>query len=129
MLMGHGEDDAGTSEAVIDSGGGGESWRALDKTWGKVRAGALPSLGCWQIQRLVALGAPCCRRSGARRAAEEEEQLEALMRQGRAADAGRTSGCKSDERAQRLIGWAEKPKDYMINRHRGAWLSGTAQVR
>jgi len=46
-----------TSEAVNDSGDGGESWRALDKTWGKVRAGALPSLGCWQIQRLAALGA------------------------------------------------------------------------
>ena len=76
MLMGHGEDDAGTSEAVIDSGGGGESWRALDKTWGKVRAGALPSLGCWQIQRLAALRA--LPRTG------EEAVIEELWSRGRA---------------------------------------------
>jgi hypothetical protein len=43
-------DDAGdeTRETGDDSGDGGG---------GEVRAGALPSLGCWQIKRLVALGA------------------------------------------------------------------------
>jgi len=50
----------------------------------------------------------------------EEAAIEELLSQGRATDTGRPSGCASDERAQRLIGWAEKPKDYMINRHRGA---------
>ena len=45
--------------------------------------------------------------------------IEALLSQGRATDTGGTSGCASDERAQRLIGWAETPKDGMINRHRG----------
>jgi len=45
--------------------------------------------------------------------------IEALLSQGRATDAGGTSGCASDERAHWLIGWAETPKDGMINRHRG----------
>ena len=92
--MGHGEDDAGTSEAVIESGDGGRAGVAL---------GALLQKK-WRWAR-------CCRRSGARRAAaEEEEELEALLRQGRAADDGGPIGCARDERAQRLFGWAETPK-------------------
>ena len=45
--------------------------------------------------------------------------IEALLSQGRATGNGGPSGCASDERAQRLIGWAETPKEGMINRHRG----------
>ena len=41
MLMGHGEDDAGTSEAVIESGDGGRAGVALgvllQKKWRSVR--------------------------------------------------------------------------------------------
>ena len=36
MLMGHGEDDAGTSEAVIDSGDGGGAGELLTKRGGRL---------------------------------------------------------------------------------------------
>jgi hypothetical protein len=36
MLMGHGEDDAGTSEAVIDSGDGGRAGELLTKRGGRL---------------------------------------------------------------------------------------------
>ena len=103
MLMGYGEDDAGTSEAVIESGDGGRAGSGARRA-----AAEEVALGAMLQKRWRS--ARCCRRSGARRAAEEEEELEALLRQGRAADAGGTSGCARDERAQRLIGWAETPK-------------------
>jgi hypothetical protein len=63
MLMGHGEDDAGTSEAVIESGDGGRAGVAL---------GALLQKK-WRWARH-------CRRSGARRVAAEEVVLGAQQK-------------------------------------------------
>ena len=80
------------------------SRRCGDGGGGEVRAGALPSLGCWQIQRLVALGAllqkkwcsaRCCRRSGAGRAAAAEVALGALLqKKRRSARCCRRSGAR-----------------------------------
>ena len=63
MLMGHGEDDAGTSEAVIESGDGGRAGVALGVLLQKK----------WRSAR-------CCRRSGARCVAAEDVVLGALQK-------------------------------------------------
>ena len=73
-------DDAGdeTRETGDDSGDGGRAGELLTTTWGEVRAGALPSLGYWQIQRLAAL------RGAAEPKTGQDTALEALWSQGRA---------------------------------------------
>ena len=94
------------------------------RTGEKAAIEALWSQGRAMTQRSKRCGAQDRRGSSDRGAVElktnHDAALRVLLSQGRATDTGRPSGCAGDERAQRLIGWAEKPKDYMINRLRGA---------
>ena len=100
-------DEAGdeTSEAGNDYGDESEAGE-LDKPWDG--AGEQENAGKHCVAALSALP-----RTG------HDAAIKALLSQGRATDSGGTSGCASDERALRLIGWAETLKDGMINRHRG----------